>query len=352
MTKLKILIAHDGYHAHYFERVGWTNAFASCNFIEVANCNVKKDAMLRIFDAFEPDIFIGQLYNLDRPTIKAIKKRPHLKVALRAGEWGDFKVDTKFNILQSTEEDIKNLELLKKLTGQPTFVFTHYEQESVDQTHSFFKEKLGVPAYGILLSADVNSYVGGRYNPVLDSDIGFVGGYWPYKAQIIDQYLLPLCWPVGKYNIKIFGNQGWLGVNQYCGHIQEELVKDLFISSKICPNLSEPHAHEYGIEVNERSFKILAAGGFCIGDNIASHRRIFKNGMVFAENPNDFKEKVDYYLNNTEERQTISSIGQKLVFEQHTNYHRAAQFLKLFEYENESNLLLSSWMNFYGQNFS
>lgn len=352
MTKLKILIAHDGYHAHYFERVGWTNAFASCNFIEVANCNVKKDAMLRIFDAFEPDIFIGQLYNLDRPTIKAIKKRPHLKVALRAGEWGNFQIDSRFNVLKSTEQDIQNLELLKKTTGQPVFVFTHYEQESVDQTHSFFKEKLGVPAYGILLSADVNSYVGGKYNPTLDSDIGFVGGYWPYKAQIIDQYLLPLCWPVGKYNIKIFGNQGWLGVNQYCGHIQEELVKDLFVSSKICPNLSEPHAHEYGIEVNERSFKILAAGGFCIGDNVASHRRIFKNGMVFAENPSDFKEKIEYYLNNTEERQAISSVGQKLVLGQHTNYHRAAQFLKLFEYENESNLLLSSWMNFYGQNFN
>lgn len=352
MTKLKILIAHDGYHAHYFERVGWTNAFASCNFIEVANCNVKKDAMLRIFDAFEPDIFIGQLYNLDRPTIKAIKKRPHLKVALRAGEWGEFKADSRFNILQTTEEDIQNLELLKKLSGQPMFVFTHYEQESVNQTHSFFKEKLGIPAYGILLSADVNSYVGGKYNPSLDSDIGFVGGYWPYKAQIIDQYLLPLCWPVGKYNIKIFGNQGWFGVNQYCGHIQEELVKDLFISSKICPNLSEPHAHEYGIEINERSFKILAAGGFCIGDNVASHRRIFGNGMVFAESPSDFKEKIDYYLNRPEERKAISSVGQKLVFEKHTNYHRAAQFLKLFECENESDLLLSSWMNFYEQNFN
>lgn len=352
MKKLKILIAHDGYHAHYFERVGWINAFASSNFIEVASCNVKKDAMIRIFDAFEPDIFIGQLYNLDSATVKSIRKRPHLKVALRAGEWSDFEIDSRFNILKTTEEDIQSLELLQKTTGQPVFVFTHYEQESVDKTHSFFKEKMGIPAYGITLSADVNTYLGGQYNDTLACDIGFVGGYWPYKAQVIDKYLLPLCWPIDKYNVKIFGNQGWSGVNQYCGHIQEELVKHLFVSAKICPNLSEPHAHEYGIEVNERSFKILAAGGFCIGDNVASHRRIFGDGMIFAENPQDFREKINYYIDRPEERLAIASRGQKLVLEKHTNYHRAAQFLRLFEYEQESNLLLSSWMQFYGQNFN
>lgn len=347
MKKIKILIANDGYHAHYFERMSWLRAFQSINFIEAHIYDIKTPAF-KVFDKVEPDIFIGQLYNLDEATIKCINNRPHMKVALRAGEWGDFETDPKFNILQSTQKDIDNA---KKLVGNGglNFVYTHYEQESVNKTHSHFVNKIGVEAHGITLCADVFSYLGGKVDESLVCDIGFVGGYWNYKGQIIDQYLLPLFYPVGKYNIKIFGNQGWNGVNQYCGHIAENSVKDLFVSAKICPNLSEPHAHEYGIEVNERGFKVLAAGGFCIGDNVASHKRIFGDGMVFADSPEDFKEKIDYYLANPEESVKIANRGQLLVLKNHTSYHRAAQFLSLFGYEKESKSILDIW-NQYLQN--
>lgn len=345
MKKIKILISNDGYHAHYFERMSWLRAFQSVNFIDAHIYDTKEPAF-KIFDKIEPDIFIGQLYNLDQATIKCINNRPHMKVALRAGEYG-FETDPKFNILKSNVAQVGLAKQLKD-TGGLDFVYTHYEQESVEVTHSGFKD-IGIPAYGIPLCADVFSYFGGKFDESLSCDIGFVGGYWPYKGYIIDQYLLPLCYPVGNYNIKIFGNQGWDGVNQYCGHIAESQVKDLFVSAKICPNLSEPHAHEYGIEVNERGFKVLAAGGFCIGDNVASHKRIFGDGMVFAENPIDFKEKVDYYLKNPEEAKQIASRGQSIVLNNHTSYHRIARFLMLFGYEREGQSVLEIW-NKYIQN--
>lgn len=351
MKKLKILIANDGYHAHYFERMSWLNAFNSINFIEAQIYDVKTPAF-RVFDSFEPDIFIGQLYNLDQATIKCIKNRPHLKVCLRAGDWSDFHTDPRFNILQTTQKEIKLLENLKNETGQPEFIYIHYEQKSVDQTHCYFNTKLNIPTVGILLCADIHSYLNGGYDPELACDIGFVGGYWPYKGQIINSYLLPLCYPVNKYKIKIFGNQGWVGVNQYCGHIKEERVKNLFISAKICPNLSEPHAHEYGIEVNERSFKILAAGGFCIGDDVASHKRIFQNGMIFASDPHEFREIIGYYLHNQDKAKEIAKIGQKIVLSKHTNYHRVAQFLQNFGYDQESNSVISLWNKYYAENFN
>jgi hypothetical protein len=50
----------------------------------------------------------------------------------------------------------------------------------------------------------------------LRSDLSFVGGFWGYKAQNFRKYLIPLCLPLGKYNIKIFGNQPW-SVPQYMG---------------------------------------------------------------------------------------------------------------------------------------
>lgn len=348
MKKIKVLISNDGYHAHYFERMSWLRAFQSVNFIDAYIYDIKEPAF-KVFDKIEPDIFIGQLYNLDTATIKCINNRPHLKVALRAGEYGSFETNPKFNILKSSTEEFN---LAKKLRdcGGLDFVYTHYEQESVNSTHSLFKEN-GIPAYGITLCADVFSYLNGKFDESLSCDIGFVGGYWPYKGYIIDQYLLPLCHPVGKYNIKIFGNQGWSGVNQYCGHIKEENVKHLFASTKICPNLSEPHAHEYGIEVNERGFKVLAAGGFCIGDNVASHKRIFRDGMVFAENSNDFKDKIDYYLKNENEAKIIAKKGQSIVLKNHTSYHRIAQFLKLFGYQKESEQIINIWNNYLEQNF-
>lgn len=350
MKKIKILIANDGYHAHYFERKSWLNAINSLNFAEAVMYDIKQPAF-RVFDEFEPDIFIGQLYNLDEATIKCIKNRPHLKVGLRAGDYGELETDPKFNILKVTEKEIKILDKLKKETGQPEFVYIHYEPESVKKTHSKFEE-MGVKTAGILLCADVHSYIGGVYNDDFACDIAFVGGYWPYKAQIIDRYLLPLCFPVGKYSIKIFGNQGWQNVNQFCGLIQENKVKDLFVSAKICPNLSEPHAHEYGIEVNERAFKVLASGGFCIGDSVDSHKRIFQDGMVFASDPSDFKEKLDFFLNNKEERDRVSKVGQGLVLKNHTNYHRVAQIFGLFGYDVESKLILSSWEKYYAENFN
>ena len=39
------------------------------------------------FDLFEPDMFLGQAYNLTSDLIKCIYERPHLKVGLRAGDW-------------------------------------------------------------------------------------------------------------------------------------------------------------------------------------------------------------------------------------------------------------------------
>ena len=252
---MKILISSDGIHAHYFQRMAWARAFTECG-IEVYFWDCKKIPAFDAFDSFEPDIFMGQSYNLDRAVLKCIYERPHLKVGLRAGDWGDFQQDERFNILYATENELQALKKLKEETGKPDFVHIHYDQEAVDQTHSKYKQ-IGIDAKSLIMCADVQEYLKSSFDNSLSCDIGFVGGYWPYKGIVIDNYLTPLCHPIGNYNIKIFGNQPWTGVNQYCGHIHDSKVKDLFVSASICPNLSEPHAHEYGFDINERCFKIL-----------------------------------------------------------------------------------------------
>jgi len=323
---MKILIANDGYHAHYFERLSWANAFNS----DPENQCYVYDNKLPAFDVFkrvEPDIFIGQLYNLDRATLKCIEQRPHMKVALRAGEYNTQYNDP--NILSVTDEQVNLVEDLRERTGKPDFIYTHYTQEDILRTHYGF-QLLGYKLVGIPMSADLHTYGSPEPNPALECDIGFVGGYWPYKGRVINEYLTPLCFEE-KYNIKIFGNQPWPHISQYCGTISDQEVASLFVSAKICPNLSEPHAHTYGIDVNERAFKVLAAGGFCIMDNVLAAIKMLGDGAIFANDAKDFRAQIDYYMSKPKERAEIAAIGRKRVWTYHSNFNRAISFFENFD---------------------
>ena len=343
---MKVLICNDGRHAHYYQRMAWANAFDSCG-IETAFWDKDTIPAFDVFDHFEPDIFLGQSYNLDEATIKCIYERPHLKVGLRAGDWGDHGkiVDKeKYNILFCSTKEREILKKLKDETGQPEFVHIHYTPQAIDWTHNYF-ETIGIKAISLMMCADVRSYSEGQSKPEFKCDLGFVGGYWPYKGQVINKYFMPLLQPVGNYNIKIFGNQPW-PANQYCGFIHDEEVKDLFCSAKICPNLSEPHAQEFGFDVNERIFKILYAGGFCISDNVEGYRTIFKDSVPLADNPEHFKELIDLYLESPEERQKLSLAGQELVQKNHTSIHRVAEILSAFGFEQEAKDAVYSYEDF------
>ena len=339
---MKILISSDGTHAHYFQRLAWANAFNSIGFQAVL-WDCKKTNAFDAFDSFEPDIFMGQAYNLDDALIKCIYERPHLKVALRAGDWGDHgaEVDkSKYNILYCSDREKKILEKLKKETGKPDFVHIHYNQKAVEKTHNHFNS-IGIKPVSLMMCADTVVYGNARFDPRLECDIGFVGGYWPHKGIIINKYLFPLLGDVGEYKVKIFGNQPW-PVNQYCGLIQDEDVKNLFLSARICPNLSEPHAHEFGIDVNERIFKILISGGFCISDNVKSYE-MFKDGIVIAESPKDFKDKIDFYLKNPEEREQIKQKGHIIVRDNHTGFHRVSEIMKNLGYTDIADKIINAY---------
>tara|TARA_R100000951_G_scaffold63_1_gene165 strand:+ start:1119 stop:2180 length:1062 start_codon:yes stop_codon:yes gene_type:complete len=343
---MKILICSDGKHAHYYQRMAWANAFQSCGF-DVAFWDKNAVTAFDVFDDFEPDIFLGQSYNLDEATVKCIYERPHLKVGLRAGDWGDHAaiVDKdKYNILFCSPKEREILKKLKDETGQPEFVHIHYTPEAINWTHNYFAT-IGIRATSLMMCADVKSYSQGQSKPELECELGFVGGYWPYKGQVINKYFMPLLNPIGNYKIKIFGNQPW-PANQYCGFIHDDQVKDLFCSAKICPNLSEPHAQEFGVDVNERIFKILYAGGFCISDNVDGYRSIFGDSVPLADSPKHFKELIDHYLANPEERQELSTAGQQIVQQNHTSFHRAAQILSEFGFEQESGDIISSYEDY------
>lgn len=326
---MKILIANDGMHAHFHERLSWVNAFNSIPGVQCYMYDVINSVAFDVFDDFEPDIYIGQLYNMKSDTFKCLLERPHIKVALRAGEFIDPPPRPK-QILSVQPAELMALREYLSRGGNLNFIYSHYLQKDIEETHENFLRE-GISVLGVPMSADVHTYCNAKYMKELECDIAFVGGYWPYKGYVIDKYLTPLCQNFN-YNIKIFGNQPWPHVNQYCGILKDEYVANLFKSAKICPNLSEPHSHLYGIDVNERAFKVLAAGGFCIMDSVRAARDML-DGVVFAESPEAFRRLVDYYLSpkRDAERANIANIGRNHVLRNHTNYHRIISMLTAFK---------------------
>jgi spore maturation protein CgeB len=349
VKNLKVLIASDGMHAHFFERQGWLNAFNAIPGVQALMYECKKYKAFDVFDTFEPDIFIGQLYNLDDATFKCILERPNLKVALRAGDWGDFQNTFDHSkhptMLFTTDEDIRNIKSLKEQTGQPSYVFCHYDQEGIEKTHNYFRDILNINIMGLPMGADVFLYGGGKHLPEYECDISFIGGWWHNKAKNIDKCLRPLCYPVGAYNIKVFAWQPWPHLPQYCGNLDNSLAKHVFASSKICPNISEPHSTEFGIDINERSFKTLCAGGFCIYDNVEAAKRLYRDGeeVVFYNDESEFRKIIDYYLVNKDEARLIAANGQKRVFNDHTYFDRANQILEGFGINKKEEIKSTKW---------
>jgi len=157
---MKILISSDGRHAHYYQRMSWAKAFVASGHTAVM-WDIKNVNPFDAFDTFEPDIFLGQLYNLDSATIKCIKERPHLRVGLRAGDWGDHEKEvdkSKYNILFCSNKEKENLKKLKDETGKPDFIHIHYTPEAIKQTHNEF-EKLGIPVIDIT-TTEASKYSG------------------------------------------------------------------------------------------------------------------------------------------------------------------------------------------------
>lgn len=321
---MKILISSDSPFAHYYERLGLANAFNYAGHPTVM-WDLQGKSAHDIFSEFEPDIFIGQTYNINRALINCIKARPNLKVLMKGGEnslFSDQLDKVKYPILIADEREKGLVAWLKRETGRPDFLFVHYHPDYIEQTHGRWTSDYGIPVHSLMNAADIFHYTNGTYRKEFACQVAFVGGYWGYKAKTLDKYILPLCQPNSGVHVKIFGNQPW-PVPQYCGHIDTRLVRDIFSSALICPSVSESHSQAFGYDLIERPFKLLANKSFVICDKVAGFEDLFPDGMVYAATPKEFEEKIRYYIKYPDERNAIAERGQKAALAHQTYFDRA-----------------------------
>ncbi len=311
-------------------RRGWLNAMNQIGF----RCSVwdkKIKPAFDMFKEFEPDIFIVGSWELDRAVVKNIIARPNMHVMLWVPNWGDFdkEINSKEDaVLMASDESKQWIEHIQN-AAPIKHCYQYYSQRWMDVTHNHW-QNLGLEPIGLPLAADVIENPLTKPAEEFRCDIGFVGGYWPYKSKHLDKFLLPLCHPAINLNVKIFGYGGW-PVAQHLGGLSNDEIPKLHASATICPNIFEPLATRYGFDVNERGFKILSAGGFCISQKVDSAEKdFFKHGeMVFVETPEEFFQVTYHFINKPEDRQSYIDAGIKTVYSEHTYYHRLLQWMKL-----------------------
>ena len=338
---MKILIANDGAGAFLYVRTGLARAFAAAGH-DVNIWDINSKPVYDAFDEFEPDLFLGQTYNTTQAVCNAIKERPHMKVIMKAADWGplsDSIPSDDFGILMASKTEKQMILDLYEETGKPDYVHIYYHPYYIEGTHGGWIDA-GIPVHSHMLAADVFDYTNGQAMKEFKSDISFIGGYWPYKAQNIDQYLLPLCNDY-KYTIKIFGNGQW-PVTQYCGFALPELTRHILASATICPQLHEPHSTTYGFDISERTFKLLSNKCFCISDYVEGLDNLFGEDecLVLTKSPEEFQERIDYFLANPDDRLGYIERGYNKVMDNHTYFHRAADIFKNLDMYREASKIM------------
>lgn len=323
---MKILCLHTNCGPSYV-RNGWRRVFEACGHT-FRFWHHEQQSAFDAFNEFEPDLCILTTYDLDRAQAKCIASRPHMKVIMFASAWGPFIEDVdlkKYPIVVTSEAEKRTIEKLKKETGKPDFVFIHAHSRWLDGTMSGWSE-IGVPYHGILNAADTFAYLNGNLRQELTCDVGFVGGYWGYKAQNLNKYILPLCHRNAGLRVKVFGNSVW-PVSQYLGSISDQDSRDLFASATVCPNVSEPHSTDLGWDVIERVFKVPIAGGVVVSDYVEEARDLFTlDELPMAKNPSEMEAFVRYMIEDGHYRDGVKSKMKAAVLDRHTYWERTADF--------------------------
>ncbi len=303
------------------------------------------DNLEKLLDSFQPDIFFYSLnfYHLKFIDLNILKKyrKKGLIVFCQLRSWNHLSDLPGSGDLSKNKKEVRAIK-----DGLAGDVFWHwFEQE--EPMMKGFTEETGYKFETIHMAADKTIYYP-KYNKKFECDISYVGSFLPAKRAFFKKNLLPL---KNKYDVKIYGSD-WTFVNKMLGYAQKagqyfninplkkvrkfslsfQDEKKVYSSAKICLNVHEAQVQKCNCEFNERTYKILACGGFELVDNVPLIRKYFsEKELVIAKNEKDWHDKIDYYLRHPVERKKIAKAGMERVLKYHTYHNRAEQIIEIYK---------------------
>lgn len=266
------------------------------------------DGTLNHWNKFDPDVYYGAS---GHP--QAIpSNRGKTLIGIHVNPWGNKKVGSADNgpVIDEPQNAIT-----WTLSQKPDFVYCYCSDTFTDDYFSNYKTK-GIKVVGLPTGADITVYKPTSQVDEYTCDIGWVGGYWPYKAKMMDKYLIPL---IKKYNCKVFG---WGNTWKNNKSISDSDVSKLFSSAKICPSISESHSVMSPVDLPERVFKVPAGGGFTIHTPSVAINDLFGDSIPMANNTAEWFEMIEYYINNTVKRNELKEKQRNVILSKHTYFDR------------------------------
>ncbi len=158
-------------------------------------------------------------------------------------------------------------------------------------------------------------------------DITNAGNMYPNRIALYKQ--------LNKYNIKMWGSPPAVWAKEYVPAeiMQNQVVHNdekakAFIAAKIVLNNLHP-AEINGL--NKRTFEIPACFGFQLTNYRPAIEELFEpdKEIICYKNFNDMIEKIDFYLNNDEERKKIAEAGMIRAHKDHTYEVRLKEMLNI-----------------------
>jgi hypothetical protein len=274
------------------------------------------DGTLNSWNNFDPDMYCGASGH--RQQIPTITNRKKTIIGIHVNPWGNKKIGSVDNgpIIDEPQEAVS-----WTINQKPNFVYCYCSDTFTDDYFTNYK-KNGIKVIGLPAAADTTIYQPTNVINEYNCDIGWVGGYWPYKAKMMDKYLLPL---FNKYNCRIYG---WGNTWKNNKKINDNDLPKLFSSAKICPSISESHSVTSPIDIPERVFKIPASGGFTIHTPSPAIKDMFGDNIPMANNTNEWFEMIKHYINNHSEREKMKIKERNIILSKHTYFDRMISISK------------------------
>lgn len=323
MTKLNILCCNPNGGAFLYITRGWEAAFKALghNF-------ARWDGSDRQLKQFKPDIYLGcSGWRQNFPTWA--RKEFGTKVAIHVNPWGT-------TVLQALkgEPNINEPKGAIDWVSQqkPDFLYCYALEDDINHMWNRWRDNVAPVAP---MPCGGNAVI---HQPVASDlkfacDVGFIGGYWPYKAMNLSKYLVPV---LNKHNSKVYGWGGWKHP-AYGGQINDGDVNKLFSSAKVSPSMVEPHTSRYGIDVPERMFKVPLAGGFTVCDPCNGLKRyVSPDVFPMASNVKEYADLIHHYINADADRERLKKEQRKAIMKDHTYFSRIQAFLRFSGHHEEA----------------
>lgn len=275
------------------------------------------------FDAFyeqKPDIFIAATSSIDESLIKCIKKYSETKIILVGSFiYRDIK-HKKF----ATDKEIELIKKLKEETGKPDILIGNCTEKTIFCIKEW--EKIGCKILASPSAADLYTSIYPKKDEKFISDINFVGNFTDYNSKNLENILYPLI-NDPNLSVKIFGRKEWPIIN-YLGFINNNFLKNVICSAKICPVISSLHTQEFGFDCPQFLFDVLSSHGFAACDFSEDANFLLKDYVVFSKNTQNQLEYIYDYLNKDDQRVEISNNAYNFIMNNHTYHHRLIDILK------------------------